>query len=69
MGVREDEGRKPLVAFVVTEDEIAELNKIANYYGVTIAQVARGFFRLSFAKQTTDGSLPAVRAGKLAIEE
>lgn len=63
--VREEEGMNTLVAFVVSDEEASALNKIADYYGVSIAQVARGFFRVSFSKQSLEGSLPAVRLGKM----
>jgi hypothetical protein len=67
--VRDEEGRNPLVTFVVTAEEMAGLDKVADYYGVTNAQVARGLLRLSFAKLSVEGSLPAVRAGKMVSEE
>ena len=64
--MKREKRKNPLIAFVIDEEEFKKLKIHSATYGVSIAQIARGYFRTGVAKTSV---IPAIKWGKIAESE
>ena len=61
--MKKDKRKNPLVSFVIDALDFKHLKLISTTYGVSVAQVARGYFRVGLGKKP--GGLAAIKFGKM----
>ena len=64
--MKKEKRKNPLVSFVLDDLDFKHLKLVSATYGVSIAQVARGYFRVGLDKKP--GGLTAVKFGKMNDE-